>query len=196
MDASTLVAISALVIALTVPWMTFRLALQQDHRRWMREQRTALYVDLLVEAHAEADHLEFRLEDDETQARFRKHHVDLRLSSLERARLGARANLLGSRAVGAIFGRMESESLWALLRSGRELEARRIDARYRLGQLLDQLQAQVRKELGADQVDRRTTVDFRDPHPSQRYVPTEERRGPGRQPTGQDQSDDDGAPRP
>jgi len=47
----------AAIIAITVPWMTFRLALRQDHERWLREQRSQLCVDILTEAYAEARYI-------------------------------------------------------------------------------------------------------------------------------------------
>jgi len=65
MHAETVVALISIgfgvIIAVTVPWMTFRLALRQDQARWLREQRAELYVDLLTEAHAETQWLEYEL---------------------------------------------------------------------------------------------------------------------------------------
>jgi hypothetical protein len=60
-------AVIAAIIVLTVPWFTFRLALRQDDRRWLREQRTELYVDLLTEAYAEEQYLQYTTTDPETQ---------------------------------------------------------------------------------------------------------------------------------
>jgi hypothetical protein len=56
MDSNTVAigsAIIASIVAVAVPWFTFRLALRQDQQRWLREQRSQLYVDLLTEAYAE-----------------------------------------------------------------------------------------------------------------------------------------------
>ena len=41
-------ALIAAIIAVVVPLVSFRLALRQDHSRWLREQREELYVDLLT----------------------------------------------------------------------------------------------------------------------------------------------------
>jgi len=60
MDAGTAIALISvgvsLIIAATVPYMTFKLALRQDQARWLREQRSQLYVDLLTEARRAAIH--------------------------------------------------------------------------------------------------------------------------------------------
>ena len=48
-----LAACLALVAAVLVPYVTLRLASQQDQAQWLRDQRSALYVDLLTEAEAE-----------------------------------------------------------------------------------------------------------------------------------------------
>jgi hypothetical protein len=54
MQAATVVALvsagPAAIIAVPVPWMTFRLALRQDQARWLCEQRAQLHVDLPTEA--------------------------------------------------------------------------------------------------------------------------------------------------
>lgn len=72
MDANAVAigsAIIAAIIAITVPWFTFRLALRQDQQRWLREQRTELYVDVLTEAYAEEHYLQYTTTDPETQQR-------------------------------------------------------------------------------------------------------------------------------
>ncbi|MFF3312989.1 hypothetical protein [Streptomyces sp. NPDC002952] len=41
-------AVLAAVVAIAVPWLAFRYALRQEHARWLREQRSVLYADMLV----------------------------------------------------------------------------------------------------------------------------------------------------
>jgi hypothetical protein len=100
MHADTAVAlvsvILATIIAVTVPWVTFRLALRQDRERWIREQRSQLYVDMLTEAQAEQDWLEYAVADEETKQAARSWFTDKRLPPLERARLGARGTIFAS----------------------------------------------------------------------------------------------------
>lgn len=182
MDASTAVAIGstavATIIAVVVPWMAFRFALRQDHQRWVREQRAVLYVDLLTEAYAEAQFLEVQMHELGTRDRVPTSLVDLRLPPMERARLGARANIVGSRHVGAIFNRIESEASWATLLNREPTEGDRMVARVRIGGLLDELQAQVRREIAGDQFDSLADPAFREAHPFDRFVArNEETRG-------------------
>jgi hypothetical protein len=72
----------AAIIAVSVPWMTFRLALRQDQVRWLREQRAQLYADLLTEAYAEQQYFDYQIADDDTREQMRKYFVDLRLPPL------------------------------------------------------------------------------------------------------------------
>lgn len=89
----------AAVIAVAVPWLTFRLALRQDRARWLREQRTQPYADLLTEAYAEQQYFEYDVADEETRERMREYFVDFRLPPTDRARLGARSAILASPTV-------------------------------------------------------------------------------------------------
>src|SRR5215469_3817623 len=91
------------LLRLTVPWITFRLALRQDQIRWLREQRAQLSVDLLAEAHAEQKWLQYALADDGTRESLREHFAatDTRLPPLEPARLGARGTSFGSQTEAA-----------------------------------------------------------------------------------------------
>jgi hypothetical protein len=50
----TLTSPAPSAVAIVVPWLTFRYALRREQRQWSREQRTQVYVDLLVEASVEA----------------------------------------------------------------------------------------------------------------------------------------------
>jgi hypothetical protein len=153
--ADTVVALIAAglaaIIAVVVPWMTFRLALRQDQARWLREQRAQLYVDLLTEAHAEQEYLDYAMADDETRERMRQYWTDLRLAPLERARLGARGTIFGSRTVNVLFNRMQSEGAWAMLKPPKD-EGERITVRVRVAGTMDELQTAIRSELGADRI--------------------------------------------
>jgi hypothetical protein len=155
MHAETVVALVsaglAAIIAVSVPWMTFRLALRQDQARWLREQRVQLYVDLLTEAYAETRYLDYDMADDETRQRMRAHFVDLRLPPLERARLGARGTIVSSRTVNRLFNRLQSEAAQATLNPQRN-EGLRMVARVRVGGTLEELEAAIRRELGTDRI--------------------------------------------
>jgi hypothetical protein len=154
MHAATVVAlisaILAAIIAVSVPQATFRLALRQDQARWLREQRAQLYIDLLTEAHAESQYLEYELAEDAVRERMRAHFTDLRLPPLERARLGARSTIYASRTVNMLFNRLEGQALAATLR--KRDEASRVIARLQVGGTLDDLQDAIRRELGADRI--------------------------------------------
>jgi hypothetical protein len=110
MHADTVVALVAAglatIIAVVVPWLTFRLALRQDQARWLREQRAQLYADLLTEAYAEQEYLKYAIAADDVRERTRQHFVDLRLAPPERAQLGARGTIFGSRTVNQLFNRL------------------------------------------------------------------------------------------
>ena len=153
MQAQTVVALVAAslaaIISVTVPWMTFRLALRQDQIRWLREQRSQLYVDLLTEAYAEQQYLDYDMADDETRSGMR--FVDLRLPDVERARLGARATIFASKPVNQLFTRLQGVALLATLNPKRD-EGHRITARMQVGSIMDELQATIRRELGADRI--------------------------------------------
>lgn len=151
MDASTWGAFAAVAVALTVPWMAFRLALRQDAARWLRERRADLYVDLLTEAHAEQNWLQYAMADKETQALAAAHFTDLRLSPVERARLGARGTIFASKPVNVLFSRLMGEGGRALLSSKRD-EGTQIVVRVRIAGIMDDLEKAVRHELGADRI--------------------------------------------
>lgn len=157
MDPATIVAlvstIVAAVIAIAVPRMTFRFALRQDQARWLREQRAALYVDMLTEANAEQQYLTWAMADDEIRDRMREHFqgTDTRLLPADRARLGARGTIFGSQAVNRLFNQLQAEGSMALLKVQPD-EGDRIRMRVTVGDLFDKLQAQIRRELGADTI--------------------------------------------
>jgi hypothetical protein len=155
MHADTVVALVAAglaaIIAVVVPWMTFRLALRQDQARWLREQRAQLYVDLLTEAHAEEEYLGYVMALPETAETMRSYYVDVRLPPLERARLGARGAIFGSRATNRLFNKLRDEDLSASLQPHLDDGDQRI-IRMRAGRIVDELQATIRRELGADRI--------------------------------------------
>jgi hypothetical protein len=155
MHADTVVALVAAllaaIIAVVVPWVTFRLALRQDQARWLREQRAQLYVDMLTEAYAEQKYLEYAIADDQTRERVRPHFTDLRLPPVERARLGARGTIFASRTVNKLFNRLQGEGLAATLKPQMD-EGQQMMVRVQVSGLMDELQAAIRREFGADRI--------------------------------------------
>jgi hypothetical protein len=117
----------------------------------MAVERLDGLVDLLTEAYAEKEHLEYTMADDETRERMRGYFTDLRLPPLERARLGARGTIFGSRTVNRLFNRLEGEALAASFKPQRH-EGDRIVVRVRVGGVYDELEAAIRRELGADRI--------------------------------------------
>jgi hypothetical protein len=144
-------AVLAAIIAVVVPRLTFRLALRQDHDRWLRDQRSALYVDLLTEAHAEARYIRHAAARPEVRERTAGFFAagDMRLPSLERARLGARSSIFGSPAVNELFNKLQAVGADATLR---QHDDDGMAANIRVGELMDKLEATVRHELGADRI--------------------------------------------
>lgn len=142
----TLVSLAPVAVAIVVPWLAFRFAMQQDQRRWAREERARVYIDLLVEASAEKDWLEYQLayaEHPEDMPRFEDH----RMSDLDRRRLGARVLAYGSREVVRRHNIVSREGLWATLSRD---DAQRHGARLRRATAFDDLQQQIRRELEAE----------------------------------------------
>src|SRR5438874_7570388 len=132
MEAQTIVVLVSLgvtaVIAVSVPWVTFRLALRQDQVRRIHEQRTQLYIDLLTEAYAEQQYFEFATADDETRERMGVYFHDLRLPPMERARLGARGTGFASAEVNRLFNKLQGHALIATLAGAKRNEADRLTA--------------------------------------------------------------------
>jgi hypothetical protein len=155
MDAATWVALAAALlatsIAVTVPWVTFRLAMRQDHVRWVREQRSQLYADLLGEVYSEKEWLEVESADEATRERVRPYLTDKRLPDAERAQLGIRAAIFASQAVNLLFNQYSREALQlrVLSRAGRANPGR---AHARIDELVSELRKTIRRELGADHV--------------------------------------------
>lgn len=91
--------------------------------------------------------------DDAAQERMVPHLKDLRLPPAERARPGARSNVFASRAVNRVFGQLMAEGGLALLNPKRiDREALQMLSRVQIGRIVDELEAAVRRELGADDI--------------------------------------------
>ena len=155
MHAETVVALVSIIVGAIVPpqcpWMTFRFTVRQDQARWLREQRAQLYADLLSEAYAEQEWLQYTMADDEIRERMREHFTDIRLPPGERARRGARGTIFGSKTVNSLFTQLQGQGQLILLQSARRDEAQLL-IRVKIGELHDQMQAHIRAELGADSV--------------------------------------------
>jgi hypothetical protein len=156
MDAATAVALAAAllaaVVAVVVPWLAFRFTLRQDQSSWLREQRAQVYADLLTEAYATEQTL---LDELQVAAGLRpSSSTGLPLPPRERAHLGSRGTMYASREVMRLFNRYDqihaehtvlrdpSHPPMAVLQS----------ARVALAGAMEDLQAAIRKELGADEI--------------------------------------------
>lgn len=152
MSAAEIIALTSAglttVVAVVVPFLAFRFAIRQEQTRWLREQRAQLYVDLLTEAYAEKQQFEFDISDEDVRERMRAYYIDLRLPPPERARLGARCNIIGSLAVNRRFSAIERACNDFLF--GPADEGRRIVARGNVAVAVEELQAEIRQELGPD----------------------------------------------
>ncbi|MGW5446806.1 hypothetical protein [Streptomyces asiaticus] len=78
--------------------------------------------------------------------------VDLRLPPMERARLGTRANIFGSRHINRLFMRIQHEAIWGTWTRGPQGEAERIRIRVVVSGILDELQKAIRDDLGTDSI--------------------------------------------
>ncbi len=139
--------------------MAYRLTLRQDAIRWLRERRAQLYVDLLTEAHAEQAYLAFVTSSDQAREQMREAFAatDTRLPPLERARLGARGSVFGSSKVGGLYDLLMAEAWPVELNPGRfRLDEARLRVLARTAGLLGDLEAAIRRELGADQIPPKT----------------------------------------
>jgi len=161
-------SLTSSVVLLLAAWLGYGFAVRQDERRWTREQRAALYVDLLVEANAEREwleHLVARRElqsvragrdpderdwaaiDAEDDARWDALHTDTRMTPPERARLGARTAAWASDEVLRRWGRFQGYGGRALLPvTAPPASLFRVE----FGAMFDALQTQIRHEFNAD----------------------------------------------
>lgn len=153
MDAGEKIALFSLIVttivAVVVPFLAFQFAVRQEKVRWLREQRAQYYVDLLTEAYAEKQHLEYEMADEETRQYMRAHYVDLRLPPAERAKLGARGNVFGAAEVNRAFNRIQTVAFRSMFGPGAGVPDP-ITTRMRLATALEDLQAAIQKDLGTE----------------------------------------------
>lgn len=139
------------IVAVVVPSLAFRYSLRQDKARWLREQRAECYVDLLTEAYAEKEYFGWEVSDDAEREVSRETYVDLRLPRLERARLGSRGAIFGSKRVLGIFKRLQLEALTASLSEPRD-HAERSTAKAQVAETFSELESAIRREIGAEDI--------------------------------------------
>jgi hypothetical protein len=135
--------------------MAYRLTLRQDAVRWLREHRAQLYVDLLTEAHAEQYYLGFITSSDTAREQMREvfAETDTRLPPLERARLGANGSVFASPKVRGLYELLFAEAWPVSLNPERfRSDEARIQVLARTAGILGDLEATVRRELGADRI--------------------------------------------
>lgn len=155
MDSQTIVTLTSVLLATTVslvvPLVAFRFALRQEHIRLIREQRAALYADMLVEAHAEQQWLKWWIAGADMPEGI--PFEDTRLSALERARLGARGTAMGSSQVNRLFselmkvmGRIHLQRAMGQIHSDAAQMALNVQA----GRAHEALESAIREELDAD----------------------------------------------
>jgi hypothetical protein len=107
---TALAIIAPSVTAIVVAVLAFRFALRQDSRRFFREQRSQLYIDILADSHAELVTHQYRLtakelnaiSPDQPDERFRPPQTTM-LNDHDRRLLGARA---------AAYSSLEVRQLW------------------------------------------------------------------------------------
>jgi hypothetical protein len=147
--------------------MAYRLILRRDAIRWLRERRAQLYVDMLTQAHAEQFYLSVITSSDTAREQMRKvfAETDARLPPLERARLGANGSVFASPKVNGLYDLFMAEAWPVSLYPGRfRSDEARMRVLARTAGILGELEAAVRRELGADRIppkpalrDRRTS---------------------------------------
>jgi len=142
----------AVIVAIFVPWFTFRFALKQSRIDSLHDQRAQLYIDLLTEANAEKEYFEYDIADDDMRKRMKSYRTDLRLPPMERARLGSRGTIFASRKVNGLFSKLQGQALVSTLVQPKN-EAERIAARLPVLDAFNALEAQVRLEMGADEIE-------------------------------------------
>jgi hypothetical protein len=142
--------------------MAYRLTLRRDAIGWLRERRAQLYVDLLTEAHAEQYYLSFVTSSDTAREQMREvfAETDTRLPPLERARLGASGSVFASPKVRGLYDLLMAEAWPVLLYPGRfRSDEARMRVLARTAGILGELEAAVRRELGADRMTLKTGPD-------------------------------------
>lgn len=155
MDFGVLVPLMGILLA---AWAAYQAGVRQDSRRWLRERRAELYVDLLVEAHAEKEwalaelvQREVMEIDADPESRleagreWRQEHdrliPDLHLKPKDRALLGARMAAYATPEVIALFHAI-GRGVAFRLPSGRYAIA------FEVEEAFDAFEERVRRELG------------------------------------------------
>lgn len=159
MIAVDLGAVTGLAAIPFAAWAAYQAGVRQDAKRWLRERRADLYVDLLVEGHAEkewaltevtqkelltiGDDPEQSLRDaQEWREKTDRLLPDLRLPQIERARLGARMAAYATPDVVAKFNAIGRPV-------GPPLPYRRPLTSYDIETAFAAFESQVRRELGS-----------------------------------------------
>jgi hypothetical protein len=140
------------------------LTLRQDAIRWLRERRAQLYVDMLTQAHAEQFYLAFVTSSDTAREQMREvfAETDTRLPPLERAQLGASGSVFASPKVRGLYELLMAEAWPVSLNPGRFCsDEARMRVLARTAGILGELEAAIRRELGADRIPPKTAVNPR-----------------------------------
>lgn len=110
---------------------------------------------MLTEAHAEQFYLAFVTSTDTAREQMREvfAETDTRLPPLERARLGARGSVFATPRVRGLYELLMAEAWPVSVNPGRfRSDAARMRVLARTAGILGELEAAVRRELGADQI--------------------------------------------
>ena len=116
-------------------------------------------MDLLTEAHAGQFYLGFVTSSDTAREQMREAFTatDTRLPPAERSRLGASGSAFGSHQVTGLYDLLFAEAWPVTLNPGRfRSDEARMKVLARTAGILGDLEAAVRRELGADQIPPRT----------------------------------------
>jgi hypothetical protein len=139
--------------------MAYRLILRRDAIRWLREHRAQLYVEMLTQAYAERYYVTFATSSDSAREVMRESFAatDTRLSPVERARLGASGSVFASPKVNGLYDLLIAEAWPVEVNPGRfRSDEARIKVLARTAGILGDLEAAVRRELGAGQIPPKT----------------------------------------
>jgi len=142
-------------VATAVPCMAYRLTLRRDAIRWLRQRRAQLYVDMLMQAHAEQFYLGFVTSSDTAREQMREvfAETDTRLPPREAARLGANGSVFASPEVRGLYELLFAEAWPVTVNPGRfRTDEARMRVLGRTAGILGELEVAVRRELGADQI--------------------------------------------
>jgi hypothetical protein len=135
--------------------MAYRLILRRDAIRWLRAHRTQFYVDMLMQARAEQFYLGFITSSDTTREQMREvfAETDTRLPALERALLGANGSVFASPEVRGLYELLFAEAWRVEVYPIRfQSDEARLRVLGRTAGILADLEAAIRRELGADQI--------------------------------------------